>query len=124
MFKDNLKQARKNAHLTQSQLAQLLNVSNNAISNWENGISRPDIDQVADLCEFLKVSPNYLIDSIEIETAITAETQIMINKYQSLDTHGKKVVDIILDMEYERCTEQIPVQTKNNHKSKILLRTT
>ncbi len=90
MFKDNLKQARKNAHLTQSQLAQLLNVSNNAISNWENGISRPDIDQVADLCEFLKVSPNYLIDSIEIETAITAETQIMINKYQSLDTHGKR----------------------------------
>ena len=103
MFKDKLREARKAQKMTQKELSALLKVSDNAISNWEQGVSRPDIDQVAEICSILKVSPNYLIDSEEIETVISIDDKKILNKYHFLDKHGKKIVDMILNEEYNRC---------------------
>lgn len=106
MFKDKLREARKAQKMTQKELSALLKVSDNAISNWEKGVSRPDIDQVAEICTILKVSPNYLIDSEEIETVISIDDKRILNKYHLLDQHGKKMVNMVLDEEYNRCQEQ------------------
>lgn len=39
-FAENLKMIRKERHVTQEQLAELLNVSRQAISKWESGGSQ------------------------------------------------------------------------------------
>ena len=39
-FADNLKQLRKEHHLSQEELAELLDVSRQAVSKWENGVSQ------------------------------------------------------------------------------------
>ena len=112
MFKDNLKQARKNSKLTQKQIAEILKVSDNSVSNWEKGVSRPDIEQVSQLCKILKVSADILLDN-ELEVNLTPDEFVTIKKYRSLNHYSKKAVDGLLDNEYERCTyrkEIVPIE--------------
>lgn len=47
---------RKQSGLTQEQLASKINVTKSRVSNWEQGINRPDADILADICRALNVS--------------------------------------------------------------------
>lgn len=47
----SLKGARVNAGYSQKKAAELLAISNKTLSNWENGISVPNIHQVISLCK-------------------------------------------------------------------------
>ena len=42
--------------LEQKQLAQALGITANAVSNWEQGRSRPDVALIPDLCKVLDIS--------------------------------------------------------------------
>ena len=46
-----LKGARVNAGLTQKEAARDLSISNKTLSNWEKGVSVPNIQQVNALCK-------------------------------------------------------------------------
>ena len=48
--------------LNQKELANLIGVSNSRVSNWEQGINRPDADTLVLLCQALDVSANDLLD--------------------------------------------------------------
>ncbi|HCC04388.1 MAG TPA: transcriptional regulator, partial [Clostridiales bacterium] len=48
-FNENLKYLRKQAGLTQEQLAEKLNVSRQAITKWESGQSFPDIENLKEI---------------------------------------------------------------------------
>ncbi len=52
---------RKEAGLTQMQLAEKLNITDRAVSKWENGRSLPDSSLMLDLCKELKISVNDLL---------------------------------------------------------------
>lgn len=57
---------RKQHNLTQEQLADQLNVSRQALSKWELGVSTPEADKIVQLSDYFKVSTDYLLkDSIE-----------------------------------------------------------
>lgn len=103
LFGDNLKRARKAKNFTQKDLASLLGVSDNGISNWEKGVSRPDIDQVARICQILEVNPAELITPDLVRDVITPSEKEMIEKFNQLDFYGKKVVTTVIDIEFERC---------------------
>lgn len=47
--------------MSQKQLAQKIGVSNSRVSNWEQGVNRPDADILAALCSALNVSPSLLL---------------------------------------------------------------
>ena len=51
---------RKENKLTQQDLANLLGISNRAVSKWENGICLPDAATMPELCKILKISINDL----------------------------------------------------------------
>ena len=53
---------RKKHNLTQSELALKLDVSNKAVSKWENGKSKPTIDTLKKLCKVFDVSIQDLLD--------------------------------------------------------------
>lgn len=46
------------------------------------------------------------VQKSEEKTILNAETKQFIKKYRSLDEHGRKIVDAILDIEYERMVER------------------
>ena len=45
-FGEKLKIARTEAGLKQAELAKQLNTTGNTISNWENNVSKPDVDTI------------------------------------------------------------------------------
>lgn len=55
-----IKQKRKEKKITQSELAEKLNVTDRAISKWENGICMPDSGIIAELCKILSITINDL----------------------------------------------------------------
>ena len=53
---------RKENKMTQIQLAEKLNVSDRAVSNWENGKNMPDLSLFKPLCEIFNISINDLVN--------------------------------------------------------------
>ena len=54
-------ECRKKNNLTQMQLAEKLNITDRAISKWENGKGMPDSSIMLDLCKELRISVNELL---------------------------------------------------------------
>ena len=64
-----IQQLRKERELTQEQLAEKLNVSQNTIAKIESGLRRPSIDFLLEISEFFNVSTNYLVFGVHAEDA-------------------------------------------------------
>ncbi len=66
---------RKDKGLTQSQLGEKLGVSNKAVSKWENGVAKPNVDLLYKLADFFEISVDELVSgklvSEENEVALT-----------------------------------------------------
>lgn len=54
-------ECRKSVGLTQMQLAEKLNITDRAVSKWENGKSLPDSSVMLELCAVLKITVNDLL---------------------------------------------------------------
>lgn len=59
---EKLKAARKNAKMTQEYVESQTGINSKTISNWENGVSKIDIDSVAVLCRLYGIDPNGLFE--------------------------------------------------------------
>ena len=59
-------QCRKEKSLTQIQLAELLDITNQAVSKWENGRGMPDVSLLQPLCDALGISLNELFSGEHI----------------------------------------------------------
>ena len=66
-FCDKLPKLRKQNNITQEQLADKMGVSRQAVSNWEQGISIPDMDKMIQLCNILNCTLEDLLDDGVIE---------------------------------------------------------
>lgn len=60
-----IKDLRLSKHLTQKELAQLLNVKPTTISGWELGRNEPSIDTLKDLAHIFNVSVDYMAGDTE-----------------------------------------------------------
>lgn len=61
-------QCRREKNLTQMQLAELLDITNQAVSKWENGRGMPDVSLLQPLCDILEISLNELFSGEHIST--------------------------------------------------------
>lgn len=62
---ETLKETRKQASLSQEQLAEKLGVSRSAVAKWETGNGIPDVDNLKVIAQLLNVSIDYLLDDRE-----------------------------------------------------------
>ena len=58
---NNIKKYRQKQKMTQDELAEKLNVTRQAVSNWETGKTQPDIDTLAQIAEVFDISIEELI---------------------------------------------------------------
>ena len=79
-------ECRKKNNLTQMQLAEKLNITDRAISKWENGKAMPDSGIMLDLCNELKISVNELLSGEVIE----------------MKNYDKKTEELLLDMQKQK----------------------
>ena len=84
---------RKNKNLTQFQLAEKLNITDRAISKWENGRSMPDSSIMLDLCKELEISVNELLsgEMIDMKDYDKKAEENLYNLNKS-NEHKKKVL--------------------------------
>lgn len=61
-FSDKLKKLRKDNNLSQERLADLLEVSRQAVSKWESGSSYPDMEKMKKMCKVLNCTLEDLLD--------------------------------------------------------------
>ena len=73
-FAENLKQLRKQKQLSQEELAEILDVSRQAISKWEQGIGYPEVEKLLLLASKLSVSLDSLMET-EIARKSNAQKQ-------------------------------------------------
>lgn len=79
-------ECRKKNGLTQMQLAEKLNITDRAVSKWENGKAMPDSSIMLALCDELKISVNDLLSG-EVVT---------------MDNYNEKLENNLLEMVKEK----------------------
>lgn len=85
-FGDNLRRIRKERNISQEDLAELLDVSRQAISRWEQNNGYPEMEKMIKLADLLNVSLDYLVSGYnndkKPEKQITVPTgKIIIKSY-------------------------------------------
>lgn len=77
-----LKEARKQAGLSQEQLAEKLGISRSAVAKWETDGGMPDIDNLKILSRLLDVSIDYLVDNGEELNKVIIKEPIDMSQYK------------------------------------------
>jgi transcriptional regulator with XRE-family HTH domain len=88
---DKLKQARLLANLTQEELAEMLGVSRQTISNWENGRSYPDIVSVITLSD---------VYDMTLDSLLKGDKEMIKHLKESTDTvkSNKRLIGLIVSL--------------------------
>lgn len=106
---EKLKEGRTNAKLKQSEVAEKIGIKGNTVSNYENGVSEPDIDTFCTLCDIYNIDPSELLNEayglgIQGEDFKIKPSEIeQVKKYRFISERspdGAKVVDSVLDGMY------------------------
>lgn len=87
---ENLAELRKQAKLTQLELAEKFNYSDKSISKWEKGETLPDIVTLNELCEFYGVSLDYLTHEA------TPENKKKYSKKTAFDHYNKIIITSLM----------------------------
>ncbi len=79
-------ECRKENSLTQAQLAEMLRITDRAVSKWETGKSMPDSSIMLELCEILKINVNELLSGERI----------------TMENYDKKAEENLLEMKRQK----------------------
>ena len=84
-----IKKLRRERNMTQEQLAELLGLSTNAVSQWECDKTAPDISNIPMLASIFEVSADVLLEIDIAKNKKQAEIKTFIETYQLLHSQGK-----------------------------------
>ena len=84
---------RKEINLTQTQLAEMLNITDRAVSKWERGKSLPDSSIMLELCAILKITVNDLLSGeiVAMENNNQNNEQLLLDMAAELEKKNKIV---------------------------------
>lgn len=74
-FSERLKELRKAANITQTGLAEKLNLHPQTVSKWERGLSEPDISQLGEIAAALGITMEKLCGQPQVEQTFVGEFQ-------------------------------------------------
>ena len=98
---ERIRSYREDRNFSQKEFAEKIGVSNYRVSNWEQGINRPDVDLLKTICEVLNISPSELLDvHLDIEELTEHEKQLIRNYRMKTDL--QKAVNILLGLEQSK----------------------
>ena len=92
---NRIRKYREECNMTQKQLAERIGVSNSRVSNWEQGLNRPDADILAAVCVALDVSPSLLLGIRVTGDDLTEQERRVLKAYREKDD-VRQAVHILL----------------------------
>ena len=109
-----IKNLRESRGLSQKSFAQKIGVSSSRVSNWEQGVNRPDIDYIVTICRILQISADELLGVDLREDGITASERQLICSYRN-NRDLQVAVRILLGLEQPYPQQQQTRQTKQSY---------
>ena len=118
---ERIKQLRKEKGMTQTDLAQTLNVTKGTVSTWETNSRVPGFETMNALSDLFQKSIDYIMGRSDDATPTTqneddledlALSQVEADlteyalKYARLDQYGRDAVEAIIRAEYNRCRSE------------------
>ena len=88
---NRIRKYREECNMTQKQLAERIGVSNSRVSNWEQGLNRPDADILAAVCVALDVSPSLLLGIRVTGDDLTEQERRVLKAYREKDDVRQEV---------------------------------
>ena len=88
-----LKEIRKKNGLSQNELAQIAKTSQKTISNYENGVSEPDLKTLTYLADYFHTT---------IDSLVGHNVPYLLDK-STLTAEQKELVEMVSKMNYEEC---------------------
>ena len=87
---------RKEKNLTQQELADKLNITDRAISHWENGRSMPDAGVILELCKILNINVNELLSAKKIKEENYNERaeESLLEMRREIETQNKRILTL------------------------------
>ncbi len=88
-------ETRKDRGVTQKQLAEKLGIYQSNMSNWENGVTEPDMQSLVRLADILEVSTDYLLGRtndvglIEVNANLSNDENELIILYRKMSYRDK-----------------------------------
>ena len=85
---------RKEKNMTQQELAMKLNITDRAISHWENGRSMPDAGIMLELCKLLDINVNELLSAKKIikESYNEQAEENLLEMRREIESKNKKIL--------------------------------
>lgn len=101
-FGQRFQRLRKNAGLTQEDVATKLNITAQAVSKWENDVSAPDISVLVELSEILKVSLDELLGK-------ASEKAVLLPAEQRKDLNNMMFRIKVISVDGDRVNVNVPL---------------
>jgi transcriptional regulator with XRE-family HTH domain len=96
---ERIKELRNQNNVSQQKLADLLNLTQQAIGKWESGKAEPNIDAIIKMSKIFNVTVSYLIlGEEEIESNITKKEKKILKAYRNKQDL-QNAVDILLQID-------------------------
>ena len=94
---ERIRYYREKNRLEQKEMAKLLGITGNSISNWETGRSRPDINLLPAICRILDISLYELFNIEQPAETLTDKQKELIKKYEALSKGHRYAVDKLIE---------------------------
>uniref|UniRef100_UPI004057322F helix-turn-helix domain-containing protein n=1 Tax=Agathobacter sp. TaxID=2021311 RepID=UPI004057322F len=102
---ERLKLLRKQKHLTQQELADILHVSQQSVHKYEHDITSPELQTLKSMADFFNTSVDYLLEMTDVSHKIEPVTEMslddaeleLIENYREVTSFQKKVIQAIMD---------------------------
>lgn len=108
MISERLKEIREKTGMNKKEFADYIGLKYTTYNNYETGAREPASDFLILISTKFDVSIDYIL-GLQTEKEILHSYKLKsteyahIEKYRTLDPHGKDMVDTVLDKEYARC---------------------
>ena len=103
-----IKEARESAKLNRAELAALVQVAPSTITRYEDGsIKKIKVPVISSIANILGVNPMWIIgknnkrtiaDCSSKEAPLTADEELLVQQYRSINNDGKKIVSDYVDL--------------------------
>ena len=91
-YGDVIRNNRKKMNYTQLQVAKMVGVSKNHVTNWEAGRARPDLNIIPALCNALSISLPVFFGVPDTQDALSLEERRLLDNYKHLSPRDRLLV--------------------------------
>ena len=103
MFRDNLRQRRRAANLSQKDLGDKLNVVQATIANWEKGRNEPSIAMLTKLADIFDCTLDDLVGHTELSHEMMESTALLVELLSLTDEERHFISDVIAAAKQRTC---------------------